>query len=111
MVAHSGLRFVVIWLGTGRSADSRVRKVHVRRHGRRVCLASRFWVSEVVGRAWRGHAAVGRRGPSQAGHVRASADAVWPVVIVGRRLKGLWGSIGMRGHGWPTMGCTTETRE
>jgi hypothetical protein len=100
----SGLHFVVLRLGAGRPTNGRVGEVHLRRH-RRVRRASRFRVTEVIGGSGRWHATVRRRGPSKAGHVWTTVHAIGTVITVGRRLKRLGWSVGMRGHG-PTVGRT-----
>jgi hypothetical protein len=111
VLAHSRLGLVIVRLGATGAAEGRVGEVHVRRHGGWVCWIARLGVGEVIGRAWGGHATVRRRGPSETGHVWAPADTVRPVVIVGRRLEGLRGSIGVRRHRRTCMRCTAVTRE
>lgn len=52
-----------------------------------------------------------RRGPPEAGHMRASADTVRPVVIIRRRLQRLRGSIRVRRHGRTHVRRTSVTGE
>lgn len=108
VVAHSWLSLVVLWLSAGGSTDGRVGEVHVWRHGRRVCRATGLGIGEVVGRAWRRHAAMRRRSPAQTSHVRAATHTIWPVVVIGRRLKWLRRSIWMRSHGRPCVRSTAK---
>lgn len=88
-LGQSRPHFVVVWLCASRPSDGRVGKVHVRRHRAGVCSSAGFGIGEVVRRARGRNARMRRRRPAQAGHVRATADTVGAVVIVGRRLQGL----------------------
>jgi hypothetical protein len=111
MITHSGLGLVILRLGAGRSTDSRVGEVHVRRHRTRVGRAGRLRISKVVGRSRRRHAAVRGGSPSQASHVGAATDTVGSVVAIRRGLKRLRRTIGVRGHRRSSMRRTTEARK
>lgn len=105
-VVAPGLHFVVLRLGAGRPANGRVGEVHVRRHRCRVRGASGLRVSEVVGRSGRWHATMRRRGPPKTSHVWTAVHAIGTVITIGRGLKRLRRSVGMRGHRWPGVGRT-----
>lgn len=99
---QSGPHLVVLGLGAGRPSDRGVGKVHVRGHRARIRGSTRVRVRRVVIRGSRRRDTPVRGGcPAQTGHVRASTDAVGPVVVVRRRLQRLRRSVGtrMRGHG------------
>lgn len=96
MFAHSRPQLVVLRLRTGGPSNGRVREVHVRRHGTGVCWAIRVGIGEVVRRPGRRDACMRGRSPTQTCHMRASADAVWSVVVVGRRFQRLRGAIARR---------------
>lgn len=106
-----GLHVVVIGLGAGGPANGRVGEVHVWRHGRGVCRAGGLGVGEVIRRSWGRHAAMRRRSPSEASHVRTSIDTVGTVIASSRGLQRLGRGIGMRGHRGADVGGTAIAGE
>lgn len=91
-LAKPRLHFVILRLRTGGPSNRGIGKVHVRRHGGGVCWGTGLGVV-VINRAGRRDASMRRRCPAQTGHVGTSANAVWPVVVVGRRLQRLRGAV------------------
>ena len=83
--------FIILWLCAGGPANRGIGEVHVRRHGGVVCRGTGLGV-EIVHRAGR-RDTMRRRCPAQTGHVRASTDTVWSVVVVGGRLQRLRGAV------------------
>lgn len=92
---HLVLQIIAIRFSARRPPNGRVGEVHVRGHGARIRGPASFGI-EVGCRARRRDAGMRRGRPTEAGHVRASANAIGPVVVIGGRLKRLRRTVSRR---------------
>lgn len=109
---HLVLQVIAIRFSARGPPDGGVGEVHVRGHGARICGPASFRIEIGCG-ARRRDAGMRRRRPTQAGHVRASANAIGPVVVVGGRLKRLRRTVPRRmgSHRWTGVRSATITRQ